>query len=183
LPEETAPNKDQAQEQKPAKKGGGMAIGKMLIVVVLAFASSAAGGVVTFLLISKTAMNAQPAGHVEDEKGEAEKIAELLEKGAVLPLEPFVVNLADIEAARYLRIKITLMIDDKEKLSHVVENMALQQKVRDVILQSLTAKTSKDLINEEGKNKLRHELQEKIMVYFHDPKLVDVMFTEFVIQL
>jgi len=56
-------------------------------------------------------------------------------------------------------------------------------KVRDVILESLTAKHSQDLINSEGKNKLRQEIQQKVAVYFRAPKLVDVMFTEFVIQL
>ena len=54
---------------------------------------------------------------------------------------------------------------------------------RDVILSSLTNKTSHELINEDGKNKLRHEIQQKVAVYFREPKLVDVMFTEFVIQL
>jgi len=107
----------------------------------------------------------------------------MLEKSAVLPLEPFVVNLADPDAARYLRIRISLMVEDKSHAKELSENQALQLKVRDVILQSLTAKTSHDLINEEGKNKLRHEIQEKIAVYFQEPKLVDVMFTEFVIQL
>jgi flagellar basal body-associated protein FliL len=55
--------------------------------------------------------------------------------------------------------------------------------VKDVILQTLSRKTSHDLINEEGKNKLRAEIQEGIGRYFKDPKLTDVMFTEFVIQL
>ena len=94
-----------------------------------------------------------------------------------------VIHLADAEAARYLRIKISLMIDDKSKLPAVTENQALQLKVRDVILSSLTNKTSHELINEDGKNKLRHEIQQKVAIYFRDPKLVDVMFTEFVIQL
>jgi flagellar FliL protein len=181
VPEETGPVKEQ-EEAKPKK--GGLAIGKMLMVVGLAFAASAAGGVVSFILISKTTtLGAPAAGHEDSQQEESEKIAEIFEKGAVLPLEPFVVNLADIEAARYLRIKITLMIDDKEKLPHVVENVALQQKVRDVILQTLSGKTSKDLTNEAGKNQLRQELQEKVSVYFHDPKLLEIMFTEFVIQL
>jgi flagellar FliL protein len=110
-------------------------------------------------------------------------MAEILEKSAVLPLEPFVVNLADKDAARYLRIKISLMVDDKSKTKELEENQALQLKVRDVILQTLTAKTSRDLINEEGKNKLREEIRDKIGVYFRTPKVTEVMFTEFVIQL
>jgi flagellar basal body-associated protein FliL len=62
-----------------------------------------------------------------------EQIAELMEKGAALPLEPFVVNLADSEAPRYLRIQISLMLDDKTRLGEIAENAALQLKLRDVI--------------------------------------------------
>ena len=178
MPEETV---EEQPEVKPAKGGGG-SIGKMLMIVVLALLSSAGGGVVSFVLISRT-MNAHAKTAEDPKKAEEEKVAEMLEKGAVLPLEPFVVNLADTDAARYLRIKVSLMVDDKAKVKELTENQALQLKVRDVILQSLTVKTSKDLINEEGKNKLRHEIQEKAAIYFREPKLVDVMFTEFVIQL
>src|SRR5207253_2912627 len=169
---------------KPAPKGGS-SIGKMLLIVVLALVSSAGGGVVTFVLINKTLGAQAKAGDKADlsKEAEQEKMAVLLEKSAVLPLEPFVVNLADADAARYLRIKISLMVDNKAKAKEVTDNQALQLKVRDVILQSLTVKTSQDLISEDGKNKLRREIQDKVSMYFRDPKLVDVMFTEFVIQL
>jgi flagellar FliL protein len=124
------------------------------------------------------------AGTPEEEaRKKEEEIVEALEHGAVVPLEPFVVNLADQDSARYLRIKVSLMVDDKDKVKEVIENQALTLKVRDVILQTLTRKTSKDLTNEEGKNKLREEIQEGIGHYFREPKLTDVMFTEFVIQL
>jgi flagellar protein FliL len=177
---------EEQEEPKPAAKSGS-SIGKILLIILLALVSSAGGGVVSFFLISRT-MGVQAQGeHAEDKKGEAEKeqenLAELLEKSAVLPLEPFVVNLADTETPRYLRIKISLMVDDKTKLPELTENQALQLKVRDLILQSLTNKTSQQLINEDGKNKLRQEIHEKVTVYFREPKLVDVMFTEFVIQL
>jgi flagellar FliL protein len=180
--EETAVE-ERVETPKPAGKGG--SIGKMLLIGVLAIVSSAGGSVMSWVLISRT-MRVQAAGQESKEgekKAEEQNLAEVLEKSAVVPLEPFVVNLADSEAARYLRIKVSLMIDDKAKLGAVTENQALQLKVRDVILSSLTNKTSHELINEDGKNKLRHEIQEKVAVYFRDPKLVDVMFTEFVIQL
>jgi flagellar FliL protein len=178
VPEEKT--EEQAQPQAPKK--GGSSMGKMLLIIVLALVSSAVGGLISFVLISRT-LAAQGKAGEKPEKAEQEKIAEMLEKSAVIPLEPFVVNLADTEAARYLRIKISLMVDDKAKLKEVSENQALQLKVRDVILGSLTAKRSQDLISPEGKNNLRHEIQDKIAIYFRAPKLVDVMFTEFVIQL
>jgi flagellar FliL protein len=175
VPEETV-----VQEPvKPAKSG---TFGKMLMITLLALASSAGGGVVSFILINRT-LNKQAKAADQADAAQHEKIVEMLQKSAVLPLEPFVVNLADPDAARYLRIKISLMVDDKTKAKELLENEPLQLKVRDVILQSLTAKSSRELINEEGKNKLREEIREKVSMYFQEPKLVDVMFTEFVIQL
>jgi len=180
VPEQTV---EEREETNPAAKGGS-AIGKILLIVLLAVVSSAGGGVVSFVLLNR-ALGAQAKADKTDKSLEAEqeRIAVMLQKGAALPLDPFVVNLADVDAARYLRIKISLMVDDKSKAQEVTDNQALQLKVRDVILQSLSAKTSQDILNEEGKNKLRHEIQEKVTPYFRDPKIVDVMFTEFVIQL
>jgi flagellar basal body-associated protein FliL len=172
------------QEVMPPPQGG-MSIGKILMIVLLVALSSAGGGVVSFVLISRT-FNAQAKAQDIDRSKEAEqeRIAAMFQKSAVIPLEPpFVVNLADKDAARYLKIKINLMVDDKSKVREISENQALQIKVRDVILQSLTGKTSQELMNDEGKNKLRHELQEKVGLYFREPRLVDIMFTEFVIQL
>jgi flagellar FliL protein len=195
LPEEAVLDEQKEEVKKPKVKRGRSPIVKVLFIVILAVASSAAGGVVSFYLISKSMSAHAQAPKAEDtadtpeakekakEKAEEEKIAQMLEKSAVLPLEPFVVNLADIDAPRYLRIKINLMLDDKARIKELEENQVLQLKVRDVILQSLTSKTSKELINDEGKNKLRHEIQDKIAIYFRGPKLVDIMFTEFVIQL
>ena len=182
MPEEAAVEE---QVETPKKAGKGSSIGKMVLIIVLALVSSAGGGVLSWLLISRT-MHVQAAGQQDQagaKKAEEQNLAEVLEKSAVVPLEPFVVNLADSEAPRYLRIKVSLMIDDKSKLAAVTENQALQLKVRDVVLSCLTNKTSHELINEDGKNRLRHEIQDKVTVYFRDPKLVDVMFTEFVIQL
>jgi len=174
-----------AEEVKPEKSGAVGKIGKILLIVVLAIVSSAGGGIVSFIMM-KRALNLAPQGKAAEEtskENEQKKIAEKLEKSAVLPLEPFVVNLADPDTARYLRIRISLMVEDKSKSKELLENQAIQLKVRDVILQSLTAKTSQELINTDGKNKLRQEIQEKVGVYFQEAKLVDVVFTEFVIQL
>ena len=175
MPEETVP-------QEPVKPASGLSIGKILMIAGLALASSAGGGLLSFVLVQRT-LRAEAKAAERPATGQDEKLVEMLGKSAVLPLDPFVVNLADTDAARYLRIKINLMVDDKTKTKEILDNQALQLKVRDVILQSLTAKTSRDLINEDGKNKLRKEIQEKIAVYFREPKLVEVMFTEFVIQL
>ena len=93
------------QEVPPSAKGG-WSLGKIALIVGLALLSSAVGGVVSFVLITRT-LNGQAQGTDVDRSKEAEqeRIAAMLQKSAVLPLDPFVVNLADPDAARYLRIK------------------------------------------------------------------------------
>jgi flagellar protein FliL len=182
--EETAAPEPLAE--KPAKQSNR---GLILAVILASLTSSAGGAALTSYLVGKTIaklhVGAEAAANSpEDEaKKKEEALVEAIEHGAVMPLEPFVVNLADQDSARYLRIKVSLMVDDKSKVKELIENQALTLKVRDVILQTLTKKTSQDLINEEGKNKLRAEIHEGVGHYFKEPKLTDVMFTEFVIQL
>jgi flagellar FliL protein len=182
--EETAAPEPVAE--KPAKQSNK---GLIIMIAVVSLISSAGGAGLTAYLVGKAIAKLPVAAAAGEEHAESEEdkkeaeLAEAIEHGGVVPLEPFVVNLADEGVARYLRIKVTLMVDDKDKAKEVIENLALTGKVKDVILQTLSRKTSTDLINEEGKNKLRHEIHEGIGRYFKEPKLTDVMFTEFVIQL
>jgi flagellar FliL protein len=166
--------------QAPAAKSSNS--GSLIMMVVIVLLSNAAGAGVTWFFVHR-ALGAQAAPAGEGKGKEPVDMAAQLEKSAVIPLEPFVVNLADADAARYLRIKISLMVDDKSKLKEIEENQALQLKVRDLILQTLTRKSSQDLASADGKNKLRHEIQDELGPFFKTPKLNDVMFTEFVIQL
>jgi len=159
--EETAAPEPVAE--KPAKQSNK---GLIIVIAAVSLISSAGGASLTAYLVGRAiaklpaaVAHAEASPESEEARKEAE-LAEAIEHGGVVPLDPFVVNLADQDSARYLRIKVTLMVDDKHKVKEVVENMALTGKVKDVILQTLSRKTSHDLINEEGKNKLRAEIQE-----------------------
>jgi flagellar FliL protein len=186
------PDNEEAPAAEAKPKGGGL-IGKLVLVGAIVITSSLCAGAVSWIVVQRAMASLQPATEEGPAAGgEAEEhaaddtggdIAEAIHDWAALPLEPFVVNLADTDAARYLRIRVSLMIDDKSELAHLEENKALQVKLRDVILQTLTQKTSKDLIDEAGKNKLREDIRAKVSVFLKKPKIVDVMFTDFVIQL
>jgi len=176
LAEETPVAEAAPEPKSPSNKGS------LITMILIVLLSNAVGSGATWFFVRR-AMAAQAAPKGEEKDKEKVDMAEQLEKSAVVSLEPFVVNLADADAALYLRIKVNLMVDDKTKIKEIEENQALQLKVRDVILQTLTLKTSKDISNDDGKNKLRHEIQEEIGPFFKAPKLNDVMFTEFVIQL
>ena len=88
---------EEVKAEKPPKKPS--TILNMLLIVLLALGSSAGGGVLSWYLLSKTIAHGESDKKAEGEEGEHEEMAEILEKGAVMPLEPFVVNLADTEVA------------------------------------------------------------------------------------
>ena len=160
-------------------------VAKALLIVILVLTASAGGGVVSWVLISRSGVLPVAAGEEAHEEvgDEAEQLRALMENGGVVDLAPFVVNLADTDSPRYLRVTVSLMVDDKTTVEEVLENPTVVSKARDVILQTLSRKSSAEIIDEEGKNHLRAEILEGLAPYFHEPKVVDVMFTEFVIQL
>jgi len=158
---------------------------RILTIVGLVIGSGAIGAASSWFVASRALRTAEakveePAEPIDPE---AVRFSEMVEKGAVIPLEPFVVNLADPDAPRFLRITMTLMVDDRKKVEELMTNQTVLSKARDLVLQILTEKTSAELMKQEGKNALRQQIHQKLEGYFKEPKLVDVMFTELVIQL
>src|SRR5436190_1644408 len=79
-------------------------------------------------------------------------------KGApfYLPLDPFIVNLADREADRYAQIGITFEVENSTTGDQI---KAYMPAIRNAVLMILANKTSKDLLNREGKEQLALEIQ------------------------
>jgi len=97
-----------------------------------------------------------------------------------LNLAPFIVNLADPEGKRYL--KLTLAVDAKDpKLTKEIESRIPM--IRDSILLLLTSKTYADIASTAGKIRLRNEILQGINRSLGTLGSVHtVYFTEFVIQ-
>src|SRR5262249_34518060 len=109
---------------------------KMALIIAVAVVASFGGGIGSWLLFGKSAPATEGRAGGTGER--LDPIANAVENGGAIPLDSFLVNLADDDAARYLRIKISLLVDDKAGLKQATENVALQMKIRDVIVQTLT---------------------------------------------
>ncbi|MGD9085615.1 MAG: flagellar basal body-associated FliL family protein [Desulfobacterales bacterium] len=99
--------------------------------------------------------------------------------GPLFPLETFIVNLADEERSRYLRITMDLELveaTDSEKL-----NQRLPQ-IRDRILMILPSKRFEEIASMEGKTALRDEIINKLNSLFPRAVVTNIFFTEFVVQ-
>ena len=102
-----------------------------------------------------------------------------VELGTLFPLDTFIVNLADQERSRYLRVTMDLELAapaDTEKLSQRLPQ------VRDRILMLLPSKRFADISSIEGKTALRDEMIGKLNGLFSRSVVTDIFFTEFVVQ-
>jgi flagellar FliL protein len=121
-------------------------------------------------------LSGQPAAAAE-----AEPVEEAPEPGAAVTLDPFVVNLADPGAARFLRLSLALVVDE-EHAAEVGESAVTKARIRSAIIELLTEQTADRLITPAGKAELKSAIGERASHAVEGMHVSDVLFTEFVVQ-
>jgi len=101
------------------------------------------------------------------------------EQGHIYSMDPFIVNLADTESPRYLKVKIEIE-GQEAKVDEEYEKRLPQ--LRDAVLTILSGKTYKELFDSEGKTKLKEEIVSKANQVFVNLKVRTIYFNEFVVQ-
>ncbi|MES2090829.1 MAG: flagellar basal body-associated FliL family protein [Pseudomonadota bacterium] len=144
---------------------------KKLIIIIAAvvFLLVVGGGGATYFIMKKKAADAAAAaedggdGAAEDAHGkgtDAKPAAHGKDEHAAppsfVPLEPFVVNLADRDAERFAQIGITLQVDDPKLAEQFKVYMPA---IRNAVLMILSHKSSEELLTQEGKEKLASEIR------------------------
>jgi len=135
---------------------------KLMIIVGAALALVLAGGGGGVWVLKKRAAQAA-AQAASDEEAASSETAVHAEGGkpqvkgmpVYLPLDPFIVNLADKEVDRYAQIGITLELESTVFADQV---KAYMPAVRNAILLILAQKSSKDLLGRSGKEELAEEI-------------------------
>jgi flagellar FliL protein len=109
----------------------------------------------------------------------------------LMSFEPFVVNLADANAARFLRTNVQLVVVPGEDEAAggggghgggAPGPSVPMMRARSAILELLSAQTSDELTTPQGKARLKREIIERIEDVLEETKVEDVLFTDFVIQ-
>lgn len=128
----------------------------ILILAVAGLVLALAGGGAIFYIKQQQA--AALAAEEGDEEPAEEAVAKKHDPKAVptfLPLEPFVVNLADREQERFAQIGITLQVGDAAVADQL---KAYMPAIRNGVLLILAHKTSTELLGREGKEQLAAEI-------------------------
>jgi flagellar basal body-associated protein FliL len=100
-----------------------------------------------------------------------------------LHLEPFVVNLADPEGDRFLRVGIDLGLEQElGEDSRAGQSEMPIARIRDTILMILTSCKADGLMAPAGKANLKDELTKALREHAPELGVQEVYFTEFLVQ-
>ena len=163
---------EQAEEEKPKGKMG------IVVVGILVMVSAAAGFAVP------TMLNAKPDAKKTDETLTME-LPEPTGKPGFVSFGETVANLNDGRMTRYLRLGVTLQVDEAQIL--VIEELYKKREavLKNWLLSHISDKTMDDIRGASGQNRLRREIQEQFnTVLFSDgiDRIQDVLFEEFNVQ-
>lgn len=158
---------------------------KMLIIIVGVIILAGAGG---YFFMSKSSGSGgkeenthegKSGGHGEA-KGGHEKTGEKTgTSGIIHPLDTFIVNLADPNRTRYLKITIQLEMDKSESVTEVSSKTT---QIRDALIILLSSKSIDEIAAAEGKYQLRDEIVVRVNQFMTKGRAVTAYFTDLVVQ-
>ena len=143
-------------EAAPAKKGKKKLI--IIIAAVVVLLGAVGGGAAVFMAKKKAAEAAAMEDEDDDgaaKHGDAHAKVDINHPPVFVPLEPFVINLADKDSDRYAQIAVTLQVVDAKFAEQI---KAFMPAIRNSILMVLAHKTSQELLERTGKEQLAQEI-------------------------
>jgi flagellar FliL protein len=116
---------------------------------------------------------------VKKAKEEVEVAKVVAKKGIMIPGPSLVVNLADVNVPRFLKVSMIFEVDRGITVAEVNEKEAI---IKDAIIGLLASKTMSDIRGYEGQNLLKEELISRINAILETGNVINIYFTEFIVQ-
>jgi flagellar FliL protein len=180
--ETTNPNADATQPAPVKKKSKKLLMWIALLVVLLA----GGGGFYFWRVRAASQALAKGADEKKQQSGDQHGKTENAEAGdaevtQVIELQPFIVNLADKNESRYLRMTISLGVAAGDS-EHKVDPL-FTTKIRNAILATISTQTSEQVLTVEGKAALRKEMLAAAKAAASEPEVLTIYITDFIIQM
>lgn len=174
--------KEQEQQQEEGKGGKKKLL--ILLLAVLLLGAAGGGAAYYFLVLKKQEEQEQPGGNatanatVEKPKPPPE-LEELAKPGIFVPIGDFVVNLADTDVQRFVKVSITIEVVNEQVQNQVNQYMPA---IKDAIIDLISSKYYKDIRTPEGRERLKIELLKRLNALLPEGGIKAVYFTSFVVQ-
>lgn len=159
-----------ATEGAPVKTGSGK---KMMVLGLIGVLLLGGGGGAAWLYMGGETEEGQKHAKNNHNEGPVE------EMGPVMELEPFLLNLADRNELRFLKISIKLELDRPEEKTDYQNKVPA---IRDALLVLLSSKESQLLRTVNGKRRVREEIMTRVNGIISKGEIANVFFTDFIIQ-
>lgn len=160
-------------DQVPPKK---RKFGIVWILAAVATLVLAGGGTYLYFKLFRNSRTAAASAPVKPVK-EKEEVK------STLNLDPFLVNLADKDEVRFVKVTFRLGLAGEKEGEELGKDSVFTSSARDAIINLLTAKTSEQVLTPEGKESLRREILTKVNALQHKGKALEVYIVDFVVQL
>jgi flagellar protein FliL len=151
----------------------------LLLVIIISTVFLAIMGAGFFILWNKVTPHEPKAEQKHEEAKEEKEGKEKDGEKPIFSLTPFIVNLADQDATRYMRVTLDLELSGEETKAELEKRLP---QIRDAVLTIIPAKTASEISTVEGKTALRDEIIQRLNSFIKKGKVTNIYFTEFVIQ-
>jgi flagellar FliL protein len=169
-----------------AAKGKKSGLIKWVVIGVTAVLVLGGGGAAAWWFFLRTPpVVEEAAGDGEAESGATpadEKEKKPTGEG-IVAMDQFLVNLADKEASRFVRVKLAFVVESKKEGEELSKEEIVKARLRSAVLEILAQQTSDKLTTPEGKEELKKLIVEGSNRALGGKKVLDVLFTDFVVQL
>jgi flagellar protein FliL len=115
----------------------------------------------------------------KEASAEKQKEPEKSEMGEIYELDTFIVNLSGGAGNNYLKVKISLELNNTELKTEFEKRLP---QFRDAILTLLSSKTIIEVKTLEGKSQIRAEILTTLNQYLKTGKISNVYFSDFIVQ-
>jgi flagellar FliL protein len=146
----------------------------LLVAVLMVLTIGLAAG---FLMMWSKLSDLNTQGNLAANQGAQQALAAA--PGPLFSLQTFIVNLADQDRSRYLRVSMDLELADSADANTINERLS---QVRDSILMILPSRQFVEIASMEGKIALRDEIIARLNGLFNKKVVTNIFFTEFVVQ-
>ena len=102
--------------------------------------------------------------------------------GGLIALEPFVVNVGDQTPSAFLRASLSLTLNDAGRARALQANDIERAHLRAAVLEVLAGQSAPRLVTPDGRVELQKLIKERASKILKDATILDVLFTDFVVQ-
>ena len=176
------PEDEKDAEKQEETSGGGP--NKLIFLIICGLSLIL---IIVVAVLSWKLMNVKEAPDLSEEEKEIQAVviedkaaqAFVTEKEYFYQLDPFVVNLTDLDNVHFLKATIEIEVRREEILKELEQRTP---QIRDIILFILMNKSYDDVITNEGKEKVKHELIARVNHSLRTGLLEELYLTDFIVQ-